>query len=178
MSVTTKEHQRSAKAASALADSDLPELTFVHPIPGFCDLRRFVLVRFDDQGAARPKAEVQANESGADAVSAAGPDLLTALHESPLYELRSIEQSEVRFMVAVPAAFFSDYSIEIDDEEAKDLHLSDSSDALVLVMLTLGNDARSTTANLLAPIIINGKNREAAQVILTGTDWPVRAPLD
>lgn len=44
-------------------------------------------------------------------------------------------------------------------------------------MLTPGEDAKSTTANLLAPMVINAKTRAAAQVILTGTDWPVRAPL-
>jgi flagellar assembly factor FliW len=96
---------------------------------------------------------------------------------SPLYELRSLEQPDVRFVVAVPSAFFSDYEIELDDHECGDLGLTDSADALVLVMLTVGADAKSTTANLLAPVVINAQTRAAAQVILTGSDWPVRVPL-
>ena len=47
----------------------------------------------------------------------------------------------------------------------------------VLVMLTVGRDIAGTSANLLAPIVINARTRVAAQVILTGSDWPVRAPL-
>ena len=144
----------------------LPELSFVHPIPGFTDLRRFVLVRLDDATAVAGAAPAEGPSSpGAPAA------------ESPLYELRSLEQADVRFMVAVPSAFFSDYEIELDDHECGDLGLTDASDALVLVMLTIGPDAKSTTANLLAPVVINAQTRAAAQVILTGSDWPVRAPL-
>ena len=142
----------------------LPELSFVHPIPGFTDLRRFVLVRLDENAAG-------AGPAASDEPAAPAPS------ESPLYELRSLEQADVRFMVAVPSAFFSDYEIELDDRECGDLGLTAAADALVLVMLTVGPDAASTTANLLAPIVINAQTRAAAQIILTGSDWPVRAPL-
>jgi flagellar assembly factor FliW len=104
-------------------------------------------------------------------------DSPAAADESPLYELRSLEQPDVRFMVVVPGAYFADYEIDLDDQECGDLGLTDSADALVLVMLTVGRDAASTTANLLAPVVINARTRAAAQVILTGSDWPVRAPL-
>jgi flagellar assembly factor FliW len=146
----------------------LPELSFVHPIPGFTGLRRFVLVRLDPPDLA--------DGAAAEAVS---PDDSAPVEadESLLYELRSLERPDVRFMVAAPAAYFSDYEIELDDQECGDLGLTDSADALVLVMLTVGRDAASTTANLLAPVVINARTRAAAQVILTGSDWPVRAPL-
>ena len=152
-------------------DSALPELSFVHPIPGFTDLRRFVLVRLDDI-ASNP------GDGGADSASPdAGEGRLESLPESPLYELRSVEQADVRFMVALPEAFFAGYEIELGDQECEDLGLTDAADALVLVMLTVGRDAAGTSANLLAPIVVNARTRVAAQVILTGSDWPVRAPL-
>jgi len=132
----------------------VPELSFVRPIPGFTDLRRFALVRLDT-----------------------AEDTPVVDGGSPLYELRSLERTDVRFMMAVPGIYFSDYEIELDDQECEDLGLIDSADALVLVMLTVGRDAASTTANLLAPIVINARTRAAAQVILTGSDWPVRAPI-
>jgi flagellar assembly factor FliW len=127
------------------AAADLSVITFTQPIPGFPSLKRFVLVRMDD--------------------------------ESVISELRSLERAEVRFVVATPGVFFSDYGIEIDDQQCADLGLSDAEDVLVLVMLTVGDDAASTTANLLAPVVINVRTRAAAQIILTGSDWPVRAPL-
>ena len=145
-------------------DSALPELSFVRPIPGFTDLRRFVLVRLDDV----------ATEGGPDPSS---PETGESRPDSPLYELRSVEQADVRFMVALPEAFFSGYEIELADQECEDLGLTDAADALVLVMLTVGRDAAGTSANLLAPIVVNARTRVAAQVILTGSDWPVRAPL-
>ena len=146
----------------------MPELSFVHPMPGFAGLRRFVLVRLE---APEPAAEVdETADPDGDAGTAPAAD-------SPLYELRSLARPDVRFLVAVPGAYFSDYDIELDDRECADLGLTDPADALVLVMVTVGRDAANTTANLLAPVVINARTRVAAQVILTGSDWAVRAPL-
>jgi flagellar assembly factor FliW len=191
-SVTTAERRRAVPTFESPA---LPVLSFVHPIPGFTDLRRFVLVRLDDADEAAATAggpvvgSVAGSAVGSDAADRPVPaqpaaadaadadDSPLGFEGSPLYELRSLDQADVRFMVAVPGAFFSDYEIELDDQECGDLGLTDSGDALVLVMLTVGRDAASTTANLLAPVVINARTRAAAQVILTGSDWPVRAPL-
>lgn len=126
---------------------DVPEIDLVHPMPGFPELRRFVLVRLE-----------------------VGP-------EPVLYELRSVEEPAVRFLVAVPTAFFPSYAFELDEQPCSELGLEDAGDALVLVLLTIGDDAASTTANLLAPVVINARTRSAAQVILSGTDWPVRAAV-
>jgi flagellar assembly factor FliW len=126
---------------------ELPEIRLVRPIPGFPDLTRFVLVRLGDEAG----------------------------EEALLYELRSVEAPEVRFLVAVPDAFFGDYVVELDDATCAELELEQADDALVLVLLTISGDGASTTANLLAPIVINARLRVAAQVILTGAEWPVRA---
>ena len=122
----------------------LPELSFVRPLPGFGDLRRFVLV------------ELPAGEGA-------------------LFELRSLEEPAVRFVAAVPTAFFPDYAFDLDEGDCDQLGLTDESDALVLVLLTMGGDAAATTANLLAPVVANARTRRAAQVILSGSDWPARA---
>jgi flagellar assembly factor FliW len=151
-----------AELDTPMPPANLPELSFVHPIPGFSGLRRFVLVRLGQD-------EPSASRGPVDDLDANGPE--------QLYELRSLENQDVRFMVAAPSAFFSDYEIELDDAECGDLGLTAATDALVLVMLTVGHDAASSTANLLAPVVINARTRAAAQVILTGSDWPVRAPL-
>ena len=128
------------------AVSELPELSFVRPLPGFGDLRRFVLV------------ELPAGEGA-------------------LFELRSLEEPAVRFVAAVPTAFFPDYAFDLDEGDCDQLGLTDETDALVLVLLTMGGDAAATTANLLAPVVVNARTRRAAQVILSGSDWPVRAAV-
>jgi len=145
--VTSATHRM--RSATVAAVEEVPELSFVRPLPGFGDLRRFVLV------------ELPA-EDGGDAL---------------LFELRSLEEPAVRFLCAAPTAFFPDYAFDLDEADCADLDLLNEAEALVLVLLTIGHDTSPTTANLLAPVVVNARTRAAAQVILSGTDWPVRAAV-
>lgn len=95
---------------------------------------------------------------------------------SPLFLLRSVDVPGLEFVVTPPAVFFPDYAPEIDDASAERLGLTDASDALLLVVLTVGGGSDAATANLLAPLVINQRTRAAAQVVLSG-DWPLRAPV-
>jgi flagellar assembly factor FliW len=94
-----------------------------------------------------------------------------------LFTLRSLIDPDLRLVVAAPPVLFGDYEVDIDDDTAALLDLVDPADALVLVVVTLGEDLATSTANLLAPIVINTRTRRALQVVLTGTDQPLRAPL-
>jgi flagellar assembly factor FliW len=94
-----------------------------------------------------------------------------------LYELRSLDEPSLRFLVVPPAPFFPEYAPEIDDTTATALGLSAAEQAVVLLVLNPGDRASAATANLLAPIVINIESRQAAQVVLSGAELPVRAPL-
>ena len=94
-----------------------------------------------------------------------------------LLALRSLEDERVRFLVVPPAPFFPTYEPEIDDEAAERLGLETAEDALVLLVVTPGERPEDTTANLLAPVVVNVRTAAATQVVLTGTDLPLRAPL-
>ncbi|MFN8195736.1 MAG: flagellar assembly protein FliW [Nocardioidaceae bacterium] len=85
--------------------------------------------------------------------------------------------SDLRFLVVPPSPFFPDYAPEIDDDMAEQLELSAADDALVLVVLTAGESLASSTANLIAPVVINRVTRKAAQVVLAHQDLPLAAPL-
>ena len=95
---------------------------------------------------------------------------------SPLFRLQSLEELGLDFLVVPPMVCFPDYSPEIDDVSARRLGLTDPVDALLLLILTVGDDVSSATANLMAPIVINARTRQAAQVVVEGT-YPLRAPL-
>jgi flagellar assembly factor FliW len=95
---------------------------------------------------------------------------------SPLFRLCSLDTPGLDFLVVPPVVFFPDYAPEIDDISAARLGLTDAEDALLLVVLTVGEDPDTATANLMAPIVINARTRQAAQVIVEGT-YPLRAPL-
>jgi flagellar assembly factor FliW len=101
---------------------------------------------------------------------------LVEVPDSPLFLLRSLDVTGLEFVVVPPALFFPGYAPEIDDASAARLGLVDAEDALVLVVLTVTDDAGTATANLLAPVVLNQRTRAAAQVVLA-EDWPLRAPL-
>ena len=94
----------------------------------------------------------------------------------PLFLLTSVDDDGPEFVVVPPSAFFPDYAPVIDDESCARLALTDADDAVVLVVVTLGADVAQSTANLLAPIVVNQRNLHAAQVVLSA-DLPLRAPL-
>jgi flagellar assembly factor FliW len=156
---------------AAEAEIDLPRLRFVRPLPGFPDLTDFALVRLDHAGSEDDgdgEGEAQRSDDATDPGSEMTP---------LLFELRCLQAPDVRFLVCSPSAFFPDYGFDLDQDMVDELDLVRAEDAMVLVVLTVGADAASSTANLLAPVIVNARNRQAAQVILSGTDWPVRAAV-
>ena len=93
--------------------------------------------------------------------------------EGLLYALTSMDDSELRFLVVPPAPFFPDYAPEIGDDALEALGRPDADEILLLLVITASED--QTSANLLAPIVVNQTNRRAIQVVLNGTDMPVRA---
>jgi len=169
-----------------LPATDLPELRFVHPLPGFPGLKRYVLVRIIDvpddeaadgaEGTEGARASVPQQATGEQSEQAP-PAAFDPLADGMLYELRSVDRPELRFLVGVPGAFFPEYQVELDDQSCDELQLEKPQDALVLVILNAEGEASDTTANLLAPVVINAREMKAAQVILSGTDWPVRAKI-
>ncbi|NMR21024.1 flagellar assembly protein FliW [Cellulomonas fimi] len=93
-----------------------------------------------------------------------------------LYALRSLSDPAVRLFVVRPEAFFDGYTPRVDDATRSALALGDDDAALLLVVVHPGEGERPTTANLLAPVVVNAATGAAAQVVLDG-DWPLRAPL-
>lgn len=94
-----------------------------------------------------------------------------------LYALTSVDDPQLRFLVAPPGPFFPGYAPEVPDEALELLGAPDSADLLLLLVITTGESVAESTANQLAPILVDQRTRRAVQVILSGTDLPVRAEL-
>lgn len=94
-----------------------------------------------------------------------------------LYRLQSVLDPQARLLVAASPVFFSDYAPEIDDARAESIGLTDPRDALVLLVITVGGTAVESTANLLAPIVVNSLTRKAVQVVQEKQELPLQAPL-
>lgn len=102
---------------------------------------------------------------------------LVEVEGSMLFVLRSLDHAGLEFVVAPPAVFFPDYVAEIDDDEVERLALESADDALLLVVLTLRDTVEQATANLQAPVVINQRTREAAQIVLSSGGYSLRQPL-
>ena len=94
-----------------------------------------------------------------------------------LCALRSLEDPELRFLVVPPHAFFPEYAPVVDDATVAELAIESADDVLVLVILNPAASLDATTANLLAPVLVNTHTRRAAQVILDDVTLPISAPL-
>ena len=90
-----------------------------------------------------------------------------------LYAFTSIQDPELRFLVAPPEPFFPDYAPEIENEVFSALNTKDPDRLLLLTVITAG--VEETTANLLAPIVVDRDSMRAMQVVLSGSGYPVRA---
>lgn len=93
-----------------------------------------------------------------------------------VFALRSLDDPGLRFIVVPAETFFPSYVPELDEDWAARLELSDARDAQVLLVVTPGDPVANSTANLLAPVIVNTRTGKAAQVLLAA-DLPLRAPL-
>jgi flagellar assembly factor FliW len=94
-----------------------------------------------------------------------------------VFELRGVSEDDPDFVVVAPSAFFPDYAPVIDDETVERLALRSEEDALVLLVVTLRDNPADASANTLAPLVINARTHDAAQVVLTGQPFSLRQPL-
>lgn len=98
-------------------------------------------------------------------------------HTSPFSVLQSLDDEALRFVVVPPEVFFPDYAPVLGDDDVARLGLTDAADAIVVVVVSLGERPQDATANLLGPVVINRHTLVAAQVVLNGQDLPARKAL-
>lgn len=98
-------------------------------------------------------------------------------HDSLLRTFQSLDDAELRFLVLPPTVFFPDYAPVVSDQVVQDLGIDDVSDVLLLVLLSAPDGLATATVNLRAPLVINVRTRQAAQVVLEDPELPLAAPL-
>lgn len=102
---------------------------------------------------------------------------LTGLDEEGfLFALRSLEAEGVRLFVIPPQAYFQDYAPAVSPQVREALGMDADAQPVMLAVVHPGG-SEATTVNLLAPIVVDPRSGAAAQVVLDGDEWPLRAPL-
>ena len=94
--------------------------------------------------------------------------------EETILWLHSVEDPELAVPVAEPWAFFPDYALDVSDDDAERIGITDPGKARVLVVVRVGATAQECYANLKAPILVaDGTGHQ----VLNEADAPLRAPL-
>lgn len=76
-------------------------------------------------------------------------------------------QGAVTFVVIEPGGIIPDYDLEIFDHDAATLELTDSSEAMILNIVTLGRPTPlDATVNLVGPILVNRRTRIGRQLVI------------
>ena len=89
--------------------------------------------------------------------------------------LQSTNNPALAFLVTAPHLFFDEYVPEVNDADVAELDLRDESETLLLCLVTIADE--DITANLLGPLVVNTRTRQARQVVLSEARWSTRVPL-
>ena len=95
----------------------------------------------------------------------------------PIIWLQSVQEGGVCLPVLDTFAVLTEYVFDIADEDVKDLELKGPEELHVVSVVVIPEDIQSMTANLAAPIIINTVSGKAKQIMLSRSDYNVRAPI-
>ena len=103
---------------------------------------------------------------------------LKKLESNPVfYELKSITEENIGFIVISPFEIDKKYEIDIPENIVKELLINSPNDVMILNILTLGQTINKTTVNMKAPLIINANNGLGMQIILQSDKYEVKSPL-
>ena len=96
----------------------------------------------------------------------------------PLFEwLEGVGTDAPSFLLLnQPDAFFPDYQVEVERSELAPIDAAPE-DIRIYSMVTIPEDPRKMTANLLAPILINWKSKEAKQIVLHNSVYTTKHRL-
>jgi flagellar assembly factor FliW len=101
--------------------------------------------------------------------------LLARSDESTFVWLHSLEDPELALPLTNPWRFFNSYEVELSDDEAARIGVTDAEETAVYVTVRAAEALEDFSANLRAPILI--AQGQGHQVINQAPDAPVRAPL-
>ena len=95
----------------------------------------------------------------------------------PFQYLQALEDPPIALLVVNPFLIDPSYQFQLSDADMEELRSSQSHNLTVYAVASVPEDPNQATLNLMAPIVINEKDRCGKQVILHETSYSVREPL-
>lgn len=96
---------------------------------------------------------------------------------APLAWLQSLDDAGLAFLICDPFMFFADYEVRVKLPAALRQQMGESADLRVLAIVTIQPDFAKSTVNLLGPLVLNARTRNAWQVILDDEELSTRHRL-
>ncbi|MFC7373028.1 flagellar assembly protein FliW [Fictibacillus iocasae] len=103
--------------------------------------------------------------------------VLLPIEDTAFSLLQSLNTKELGFFTADPFVFYPEYDFDLSVSEAEKLEINEPKDVLVQAILTAADPFQHSTINLQAPLIINLKNQNGKQVVLTNTPYTTRQSI-
>ena len=94
--------------------------------------------------------------------------------DSPMEWLQSLRTPELAFIVTDPFLFVPQYKMVLNDDEKRQLKVESTESMVIRVIVTIPKVHAEMTANLVAPLVINQKNRLAKQIVLTSAEYDTK----
>jgi len=91
--------------------------------------------------------------------------------------LQSVQEPAFAMPVIDPLSVKADYNPSIEDELLKPMGEMDPDNMLVLVTITVPKEVQKMSVNLKAPLVINGLNLKASQIIVEEEEYAVKFPI-
>jgi flagellar assembly factor FliW len=95
----------------------------------------------------------------------------------PFHYLQSLDEPPISLFIINPFLIDPSYEFRLTDADMEDVNSANSAELAVYVVATIPEDPRSATLNLMAPIVINDRDRRGKQVILHESKYSVKHPL-
>lgn len=104
--------------------------------------------------------------------------LIPLEENSPFIVLQSTKEESIGFVLAFPFVLEPNYAFDISDEDKTALKIDKEEDVTAYAIVTLKEKFEDSTMNLLSPIIVNMKEKQAKQIVLTnGEQYTLRHPI-
>ncbi len=95
----------------------------------------------------------------------------------PFQYLQALDDPPIALLIVNPFLIDPAYEFRLTDSDMEDIKSTDSAQLTVYAVTTIPEDPASATLNLMAPIVINNKERLGKQTILLETRYSVKHPL-
>ena len=95
----------------------------------------------------------------------------------PFQYLQALEDPPIALFIINPFMVDPTYEFRLTDSDMDDLSSSNSAELAVFAVATIPDDPSQATLNLMAPIVINDRDRCGKQVILHDSKYSVKHPL-